>query len=123
VARLPPGVDIDIDPRVWPWWRPIRKSDISTTAGGALTTSQQIAPTGVCKQLIGWAVAETTNAAGASFRLWDGVNVQGSVLARVNLATNESNRERAGPPGIHVVSGGIYLQMLSGSIEGVIYWI
>lgn len=107
----------------WPWWRPIRKSDIAPTAAGAVTASGQLAPTGVCKQLVGWSLAETTGATGASLRIWDGVNTQGSVMVRINLSANESTRDRSGPPGIQCVSGGLYLQIISGSVEGVIYWI
>lgn len=118
----PPAALAIIDDQ-WPWWRPIRKSDISPTAAGAVTASGQLAPTGVCRQLIGWAFAETTGANGAALRIWDGVNTEGSVMTRINLAANESTRDRSGPPGIMCVSGGLYLQIISGSVEGVIYWI
>lgn len=118
-----PSLALTEDIGQWPWWRPIRKSDISPTAGGAVTASGAITPTGVCKQVIGWSIVETTGTAGATIRLWDGVANEGSVIVRIDLNANESTRDRGGPPGIQCVSGGIYLQVVSGSVEGVIYWI
>lgn len=123
MSAISPPPAIVIEEGQWPWWRPIRKSDISPTAAGAVTASGQLAPTGVCKQLIGWALAETSGLNTATLRIWDGVNTEGSVMVRINLAANESTRDRSGPPGIQCVSGGLYLQIVSGSVEGVIYWV
>lgn len=118
-----PSLSFEEDIREWPWWRPIRKSDIAPTAAGAVTASGQLAPTGVCKQVIGWAIKETTGSVGATFTLWDGVNTEGTVIVPITLSANESTRDRSGPPGIQCVSGGLYLQVISGSISGVVYWI
>jgi hypothetical protein len=107
----------------WPWWWPIRVTDLSGTAGGAVTTSGIIPATGVVRQLVGWAIKETTGAAGSNFVIWDGVNTQGKVIVPINLAANESTRDRSGPPGLWCLSGGLYLQMVSGSISGVVYWV
>ena len=103
--------------------RGVRKTDIASTPGGAVTASVQLPSSGRIQQLLGWAIAETTGTATAGFRLHDGIGTGGGVLVRINLAANESTRDRGGPPGIWVVNGSIYLEVLSGSIEGVIFWI
>jgi hypothetical protein len=118
--RPPPP---EIETEGWPWWKPVRKSDIALTAAGAVTASKQVMPSGRCKQICGWAFAETTGAATASFRLRDGTTANDFVLAKINLNASESTRDRWAPPGIDCVSGAVFLEVLSGSIEGVIYWI
>ena len=107
----------------WPWWRPVKKNDIAATPGAAVTASRQVMPSGRCCQLLGWSFAETTALAGASFRLHDGFGTSDQVLVRINLSSNESTRDRSAPPGITVTSGAIFLEILSGSVEGVLYWI
>jgi hypothetical protein len=99
---------------------PWRKIDIAGGAGVAVTASRQIIASDV-REFGGYALAETTNAAGANVRFHDGSNATGDVFARVNLATNESTRDTFGPHGIKCDSGNVYLEMLTGSIEGVIF--
>lgn len=76
---------------------------------------------GRCHLLCGWSVRETTGAAAAVFRLHDGRDVNEPVLASANLAANESIRDNFATPGLRVTTGGIFLEVVSGSIEGVIY--
>jgi hypothetical protein len=68
--------------------------------------------------LMGFSVKESTNVAGAtaSMRLRAG-NVTGAILATVTLAQNESTSDWYGPSGI-AAAGGVYFELLSGSIAG-----
>lgn len=96
--------------------------DGSAAASGILgdtipNTSRVDAPSA----LMGWAVAERSGAA-ASFRLRDGSQATSPVLyPLVTLVANESSREHF-EAGIEVNNGAIYLQVVSGSIEGNIFW-
>jgi hypothetical protein len=68
--------------------------------------------------LMGYSVKESTNTAGATaaMRLRAGT-VTGAILATVTLAQNESTGDWFGPSGI-AAAGGVYLELLSGSIAG-----
>lgn len=64
-----------------------------------------------------WAFRETTGNATATCRLWDGSGNGGALIAPITLAANESIREF---PGHHALPyhSGLFLEVLSGSIEG-----
>lgn len=102
--------------------RAYRKSDIAPAPGGALTASAIMPAAGNVKALLGWALAETTGTAGASIRLRDGLDAKAQVFARINLSSNESTRDTLAPTGIVCTTGEIFLEWISGSIEGVLYW-
>lgn len=103
--------------------RPLRVTSLSAAPAAAITAdTQTFVQNDICA-LCGFAVAETTNAAGASFRLWDGKKSQGLWGIRVNLGTNESAREFWYPRGLYVSTGRLTLEVLSGSLEGVLFWV
>lgn len=64
-----------------------------------------------------WAWRETSGASTATFRLWDGSNNGGAMVAPFTLQPNESVREF---PGFHSLPYrvGLFLEILSGTIEG-----
>lgn len=101
---------------------PIRRSDITVVPGTAVTSSRQLLASGNVVALCGWALAETTGTAGATVRIHDGLDANEAVFARINLASNESTRDMWGYPGVKCTSGNLYLEVVSGSIEGVIFW-
>lgn len=71
----------------------------------------------------GWQISETTGSAGAKVRLWDGIGTgAGNYLrAVIDIGSNgQSNEEPQSP--IQIVNGGIYLQVVSGSVDGSIQW-
>lgn len=70
--------------------------------------------------LYGWIVAESTGTAPAKIRLWDGTSNSGNYMGTVTLAENESNREWFGSNGPQIKNGAIYLEIVSGKVEGVI---
>lgn len=103
--------------RHYPW----EKTDIGPTPAAAVSGSRAI-NTGDISVLTGYAVAETTGAATAAIRLRDGNNANGEVIARINLVANESVRDFWTPAGVRVFTGHLFLEVLSGSVEGVVYW-
>jgi hypothetical protein len=73
--------------------------------------------------LFGFSVCESTGSAGAKFRLHDGEDVGDPVLyPAVTLTSNESAREWFGNQGIQIVSGAVFLEVVSGSVEGCVLW-
>lgn len=72
--------------------------------------------------VMGYAVAETTGSATAALRLRDGTTSAGTRILPIHLAINESVRDWFGPNGI-VYEQGIFVEVVSGAIEGSIYCI
>ena len=82
----------------------------------ALTGSDQLVFTGV-----GWyggfSVRETA-AAAASIRVYDGTSATGTLLDTIALAANESARENYTGNGMLQFSNGVYVDIVSGTVEG-----
>jgi hypothetical protein len=100
----------------------IYKWDISTGIALPITASVELPLGGAVRAVYGWAFAETTGTAAAAVRLHDGSQTGGEVFARINLTAGESTRDSFAPNGIKCRSGYLYLEVLSGSVEGVVYW-
>lgn len=98
-----------------------RKTDISGSVENPVTASRVILG-GDVRSVMGWAVAETTGAAGASLRLHDGGIATGEQFVRLNLAANESVRDWFEPKGLRCFTGRVFLEILTGSVEGVLFW-
>ena len=80
----------------------------------APAVSQQLDNAG--GRIVWWAFRETAGAV-ASFRLWDSSNNAGQLLLPVNLPASGMTN---GFPGLHSLpyDTGLYLEVLSGSVEG-----
>jgi hypothetical protein len=102
-------------------YEPFRRTFITAT-DDATDTASAATPIGNALALHGWALAETTGSAAAALRIRDGSTVAGETLARINLAANESTRDYFGNNGIQVRTGKIFIEIIAGSIEGVLYW-
>lgn len=100
---------------------PMEKTDIGATPGAAVVASRVI-NAGDIAVLMGYALAETTGAASAAIRLRDGNLAAGEVIARVDLLANESVRDFWTPHGVRVATGHLFLEVVSGSVEGVVFW-
>lgn len=99
------------------------KSDFSQIQpGGAVNASGVIINTGV-HAVLGWAACETTGTNNAQVRIHDGNSAQGEVFARINLLPNESVRDWYIPRGIRCFTGRLFLEVIAGSVEGVVYWL
>ena len=78
-------------------------------------------------KLVNWAgritwfsFRETTGAALATFRLWDGQDNSGALVAAVNLGPGESTRDYTGRHALPF-DGGLFIEVLAGSVEGAVY--
>ena len=94
------------------------KLQFTATSSGILLAS------GV-KYVLGWSFNEPTNLAGADFTIWDnasGANGPYANYGQINLAQNESARDWFGPNGLFNESGGLYLAVASGSVNGTIFY-
>lgn len=98
------------------------KVDIAPNVAGAVTSSRLVIGSGDVRSLIGWSIRETTGNAVANFRLHDGTSAANEVLANANLNQNESIRDIWYPWGIVVNTGSMWLEVITGSIEGVLYY-
>ena len=70
--------------------------------------------------LYGWIISESTGTAGAKFRLWDGTSNAGNYLGTVTLGENESNREFFPVETPAIRNNAIYLEIVSGKLEGLV---
>lgn len=70
-------------------------------------------------RLRGWALRETTGAAGATVELRDG-GPAGDLVAPINLDPGETCRDWFGGGGISYTNG-LFLVRLSGSVDGALY--
>lgn len=71
--------------------------------------------------IFGWEINESTGSATAKFRLRDGTTAAGREIATINLAAGASSDIELGGPG-SLTGSGIFLEVLSGSVEGSILW-
>lgn len=95
--------------------------DISPGGGAGIIASRQVAGGGVC-ELAGFMIWEFTNEFTARFSLWDGTSTSGQLLATAFLPI--AGGVVVGPefPGIHVATGKVFIQILSGTVSGVIFY-
>lgn len=93
-------------------------ADFATT-----TVSGQLVASGV-SVLTGWSVRETTGTASAVFAVWDNPSAASGIsYGEVTLGPNESVRDTlASTLGVANRSGGLYLQVLSGSVKGAVFY-
>lgn len=97
------------------------KTDIAPTVAGT-DTATRILLGGDVRAVCGWAIAETTGAASAAIRLHDGRLATGEQFGRVNLIASESVRDTFVPHGVRCYTGAVTIEVLSGSVEGVLFW-
>lgn len=71
-------------------------------------------------RLAGYALRETSGAAGATVRLHDGGDANGDLLVPITLAANESLRDWFMPMGISFGEAGLFIE-ISGAIEGTVF--
>lgn len=98
-----------------------KKTDLAYPNTGAVSGSR-LALNGDVRALGGWALRETTGAAVATVRLRDGSAVNAEVLAVIGIAAAGVNFFPPYGRGIEVATGKIFLEVVAGSLEGVLYW-
>lgn len=72
--------------------------------------------------LFGWSICESTGTAPAKVRLWDGTSNSGGYLGTVTLGENESNREWFPDQSPQLRNNAIYLEIVSGKVEGCVFF-
>jgi hypothetical protein len=96
--------------------KPSPKYDVAVSRPVPSASSPLITAPGL---LAGWAFRETSGTAGAVIRLRSGLDVNQPVILAIALAANESTRDF---PGLPVeLPKGLYLELVSGTIEGNIF--
>lgn len=88
----------------------------SDSIGGVESTYQSV------NNLFGWNITESTGTASAKIRLWDGTSNAGYYLGTVTLTENESNREWFPDQSPQIRNNAIYVEVVSGKVEGVIWF-
>ena len=96
----------------------MRDRSVKGVGIGATTTTAQFF-TGPAR-LMGWALRETTGAAGASCDLYDGNDVTGGIMVPFTFLANESVRDWLGPNGV-LITRGAFLNVLTGSVKGALF--
>jgi hypothetical protein len=85
---------------------------------GALTTTSKLM--GGPGLLMGWGLLETTGAAAATIEIWDGGDTTGQLIVPIALSSAQSTRDWNSPDGI-LFSRGLFLNVLAGSVRGVLW--
>jgi len=96
-------------------------TDIGATIAAAVTASRAVLTSDV-HVIAGWALAETTGAAKSQIRLHDGIATNTPLLASISIPSGGSAFMPPNVRGIRVTTGNVFLEVVSGSTEGVIYW-
>jgi hypothetical protein len=119
----PPG---DVE---WVRWLSQLQADLSESINGvALRAARPVSvgtgggprPLSSPGRIVGWSLKETTGAAGAYLRIWDGREAGGGqLLACISVAQGITTNHST-PGGINV-SDAVYVEVVSGAVEGVIY--
>jgi hypothetical protein len=67
-----------------------------------------------------WSFTETTGAATAEIRLFDGSSAGGASIADITLAAGQSTRDWLGHDGLPYETG-LFLQVVSGTVNGQVF--
>lgn len=98
------------------------KTDIGATVAGARGTGNYSLVASGARVLLGWSLSETAGAA-AEARLHDGgANTAPLLTGGITFAANGTSAMWFADEGVEVTSGAIELEVVSGSIRGVVYW-
>jgi hypothetical protein len=94
----------------------------STCLSPSTATASQTVVAQQVKCLFGWSLNESTGSGAAKVRLRDGTSAAGKLLAVVNLASAASSTTWLAEQAVQVNTGAVYLEVVSGSVEGCLYW-
>lgn len=97
-----------------------RPVDIAASPGGAVGASRQVI-SGGASHLVGWSLAETTGAAAAVIRLRDGKGATDQVLATIRIPSGQCLPFALEHHGLCIETGNLWLEWVSGSVEGVLW--
>lgn len=72
--------------------------------------------------LFGWNITESTGLAIAKVRLWDGTTKEGNYLATIDITKEGGNTDFFSSNSIELHNNAIFCEVVSGSIEGVVWY-
>lgn len=110
MSATPASITVDLDV---PANRPSRAVAIPTTTANVQVTGRD-------SVLTGWSFRETTGTAGAIARLIDGKDANAQLVAAISLSSGQAVALSLAPGGL-LITTGLYLDMVSGSIEGAVW--
>lgn len=105
---------------------PCTASQVVVQVGQEISPAEETAGSGAkakvpsVSALTGWAISESAGAI-AKVRLWDGNKASTRLLATIPLAALGSSFI-ALPDSAAITSGAIFLEVVSGSVEGSVRW-
>ncbi len=110
MSATPASITVDLDV---PANRPSQPVAVPTTTANVQVTNRNSIMTG-------WSFRETTGNAGAVLRIVDGHDANGQLVAAVGLSAGTAQVVSVAPGGLSI-SVGVYIDVVSGSIEGAIW--
>jgi hypothetical protein len=72
--------------------------------------------------IYGWTITESTGDAKAKVRLWDGTSNAGYYITTITLESNESTRDFFPVETPTIYNDAIYLEIVSGEVEGCVFY-
>lgn len=111
-------------------WAMQLQADLAQSLGGVMLRGARPVPLGTAAnsssrptsspgRLVGWSVRETSGAAAATVRLFDGRDTSGTLLATLQLTSGQSHQNWLGGSGVSITDA-LYVD-ITGQIEGSVY--
>ena len=72
--------------------------------------------------VVGWSLAETSGSAACLAKLFDGQAASGQLIAAIAATESAGSVLAANPPGLTVLNG-LYLDVVSGAFDGVVWYL
>jgi hypothetical protein len=112
-------------------WLAQMQADLAQSLGGIMLRAARAVPVGTADggtsmvssspgRLVGWSLRETTGSAGFTVRLRNGTDSGQPLIACVAGAAGAVDTRFLAPGGVSFTEG-LYVEILSGTVEGVVY--
>lgn len=110
MSATPASITVDLDV---PANRPSKPVGFATATAGSSLLKRNAT-------LTGWSFRETTGSAGAIVRLLDGNNASAQLVAALSLSAGQALALSLAPGGLAITTG-LYVDVVSGSVEGAVW--
>lgn len=97
------------------------KAAVIPSSSGVLVTELEDGTDILPTAFFGWNVLETSGSAKVKLALFDGTDTSGTRLAEIEVDSGEEKTEELAEP-VEVVTGSLYLQIVSGACSGEVFW-
>ena len=96
----------------------------ATTTDLSLFTKNVTAGTSyAAKYLLGWVISESTGSAAASFQIYDNTVAAGPHAGIVSLVQGTTSSVWFGTNSVVMFSGSLFLHIVSGSVQGAVFYV